>query len=90
MSPFDLPDSSASAASIDDAVEARSRERLVLALMNALPPRQRIVFCLHLEGLSTREIAAELGSQEPAVRKNLSRARRYLRELISQGDEHEL
>ncbi|MFC1436289.1 RNA polymerase sigma factor [Streptacidiphilus sp. N1-3] len=91
MAPYDLPDAApASAASVHDVVEARSREQFVLALLDALPPRQRVVFCLHLEGLSVQEIAAELGSRQPAVRKNLSRARRSLRELMSEGDAHEL
>lgn len=89
MAPGDLPDRPTAAPDVADTVEARSRESYVLALLDTLPPRPRAVLCLRLEGLSTAEIAAELGLEQPAVRQNLSRARRSLRALIVEGDEHE-
>ncbi|WP_243639955.1 RNA polymerase sigma factor [Streptacidiphilus pinicola] len=87
--PGDLPDRPTATPGVADTVEARSREGYVLALLDTLPPRPRAVLCLHLEGLGTAEIAAELGLEQPAVRQNLSRARRALRALISEGDDRE-
>ena len=88
MPTSDLPEPLAdSGATASDRAAARLQEEFVLSLLRSLPPRQREVFCLHFEGCTAPEIAAQLGIQEAAVRKNISRARRLLKELISQGGE---
>lgn len=71
-----------------DASALQAQEQFVLTLLNRLPPLQRLVFSLHYEGCSTREIATQLGMQDAAIRKNISRARRLLAELVSKvGDD---
>lgn len=63
--------------------ERRQQEEFVLSLLAALPPRQRQVFALHYEGMSTAEIAAHLGMADAAVRQNIARARAALRHSIT-------
>jgi RNA polymerase sigma factor (sigma-70 family) len=82
----DPPDLVAATGSVGDAVEAHREEELVLSMLAALPARQREVFGLHYEGWSTAEIAARLSMGQPAVRQNLARARRTLRESISEKE----
>jgi len=58
------------------------------AAMEQLPEEQRQVLTMaSLLEMSHREIAAELGKQEPAVRKTLSRARARLVLLLAMEDE---
>jgi RNA polymerase sigma factor (sigma-70 family) len=61
------------------------QREFVLSLLAALPPKQRHVFALHYEGLSTAEIAAQLGLDQAAVRQNVARARASLKRAITQG-----
>lgn len=50
------------------------------ALLDALPPEQRVALTLSaVEGLSSREIAAAMGTTEGAVEQRLVRARALLR-----------
>ena len=78
----DIPDRPAGADPAADA-ELREQEDVVIALIAALPPRQRRVFALHYEGWSTAEIAAALGIRPAAARQNLARARAALRQAIT-------
>jgi RNA polymerase sigma factor (sigma-70 family) len=88
MPTADLPEPLGhSGATTSESAAAQLQEEFVLSLLRSLPPRQREVFCLHFEGCTAPEIAAQLGIQEAAVRQNISRARRLLKELISQGGE---
>lgn len=75
----------ASAAS-GDAAELRRQEEVILALLAALPPQQRRVFTLHYEGWTTGEIAALLGIRQAAVRQNITRARRSLRNALERRE----
>jgi len=59
----------------------------LLAALRRLPEAQRAaVILFYYADLSIRDIAARLGTNSLAVRANLSRGRRRLRELL--GDEH--
>ena len=72
-------------ASADPESAAASREigeHLQMALLN-LGERERAALVLRdLEGLSTAEVAATLGSTESTVRVQIARARLKLRELL--------
>ncbi len=72
-------------ASADPESAAASREtgeHLQMALLN-LGERERAALILRdLEGLSTAEVAATLGSTESTVRVQIARARLKLRELL--------
>lgn len=68
-----------------DGSDGKSQEEFVLSLLAALPPRQRHVFALRYEGLSTGEIAAQLGMEQAAVRQNVARARAALKRAITRG-----
>lgn len=70
-----------------DRVEQRAVERDALERgLAALPSGQRTVIVLKdVYGLSCREIGRELGIEEGAVKVRLHRARKRLRELLSDG-----
>ena len=80
------PDLLEAAEATVDAVEGRRQEEFVLSLLAALPAKQRSVFALHYEGWGTAEIAACLGMEQAAVRQNIARARRTLKESIREGE----
>ena len=82
----DPPDLLEAAGTTVDVIEASRQEEFVLSLLAALPNKQRRVFGLHYEGWSTAEIAACLGMEQAAVRQNIARARRTLRESIREGE----
>ena len=64
-------------------------ERLAVAV-DALPPKLRQVVVLRdVYGLAHEAIAAELGISESNAKVRLHRARRRLREVLSDGDETE-
>lgn len=91
MATFDLPEPQReSGASVGESVESGLYEEYVVQLLCTLPARQCEVFCLHLEGFTTFEIAEHLGARPDAVRKSLSRARMFLQDSLSQGGENEL
>lgn len=53
----------------------------ILMILSSLPPMQQTIFRLrHIEGWEMADIAELVGSNEVAVRKTLSRARKYLRD----------
>lgn len=59
----------------------------LLAALALLSPKQRAAVVLHhYAGYSARDVAAVLGSTEPAVRVHLSRGRKRLRELLETSD----
>ncbi|MDP4186306.1 MAG: RNA polymerase sigma factor [Bacteroidota bacterium] len=66
----------------DEAVEKISEDELI-AIIQELPPRYRMVFNLYaIEGYSHKEVADELGINEGTSKSNLARARLILKEKI--------
>jgi RNA polymerase sigma-70 factor (ECF subfamily) len=63
-------------------VEIRQEEERVLAALSELSPTQRRVMAWHLDKYKTKEIAEELGITQEAVRKNLERARKQLKQSL--------
>ena len=79
---------SAEAPTPEDLVIEKSRAALVRRAIDALPPEWQIATRLHLEGLTSPEIAARMDRSDAAVRSMLLRARRHLaRTLKSEGEE---
>ena len=75
-------DHSAEAAAIRD----EDTSRLVAALAT-LPPRERAAVVLReIEGLSTSEVAAVMGSAEATVRSQVAKAISKLREILSRQE----
>jgi RNA polymerase sigma factor (sigma-70 family) len=79
--PFDALDETAAAqladasASPEEQVAAREELAIMRAIILELPPKCRQVFLLvRLEGLSHRDVAAEMGMSQTMVRKHLARA----------------
>ncbi|MEV4036952.1 sigma-70 family RNA polymerase sigma factor [Streptomyces umbrinus] len=70
-------------------VEIHEEEARVLAALSELPITQRRVMAWRLDKYSTKEIAEELGVTQEAVRKNLERARKQLKQSlgITEGGE---
>lgn len=62
-----------------DAAALNEENRLVLTELTLLPGKQRQVMVGHYDGLSHEQIADLLGMRTAAVRQNLSRARKTLR-----------
>jgi RNA polymerase sigma-70 factor, ECF subfamily len=63
-----------------EAAEQSEIRRRFQAALDRLPPRQRqIVWCFERDGMSTREIAEQLGVAEVTVRWHLHQGRRALR-----------
>ena len=68
----------------EQAVEARELLELVRDALSLLPPAQReVALMYYLDGLTSQEIAALVGSSTGAVRVRLHRARRELRDQLS-------
>ncbi|MEU4171270.1 RNA polymerase sigma factor [Streptomyces sp. NPDC026665] len=57
----------------------------VLAMLKQLPPAQRRVFALLMDGLKPREIALELDMREATVRSHIRHGRERLRHLLEGG-----
>jgi RNA polymerase sigma factor (sigma-70 family) len=90
--PIDELDESASASLADEAPspEAQVAARQELAIMRAiileLPPKCRQVFLLvRIEGLSHRDVAAEMGMSQTMVRKYLARAVDHIHTRLGPG-----
>lgn len=60
--------------------ETKEIDELRVRLLERLSERQRMVFEMVADGMENRVIALRLGMTEEAVRQNLSRARKALRE----------
>jgi RNA polymerase sigma factor (sigma-70 family) len=73
----------------DSELTRREDEEWVADMLSSLPPAQREVMELFVEGLDLDEIAAVLGKTKEAVRQNLCYARRRLRELIANGEQRQ-
>lgn len=68
----------------EDQVLSDERRRQLMAALDQLPERQRMVFMLsHFEGRSSREVSAMTGLNESTVRVHLFRAIRRLRVLLA-------
>lgn len=65
----------------DEAIDAEEA-RMVIAILNALPERQRSVVEFRLAGLTTPEVADILGLSLPATKSLQFRAYRALRDLL--------
>lgn len=77
-SPPERPESLATASD----VELRDEARAVLAALAALPPKQRQVMAWCIDGYSPAEIASEIGADPAAVRQNLAKARKNLKQML--------
>jgi RNA polymerase sigma-70 factor (ECF subfamily) len=79
-----LEDWRLSAPSSTEADLGREQQRkLVVEALGALPEKERAALTLRdLEGLSTREVAAILGSSEATVRSQISAARLKIRKIL--------
>ncbi|MBZ5633902.1 MAG: RNA polymerase sigma factor [Acidobacteriia bacterium] len=76
------PDRSAEAAVLMD----EKKQRLMAALA-MLPPKERAAVVLRqIEGLSTAEVAAALGSSDVTVRSQISKAMVRLRSILNRED----
>lgn len=82
-SPDDVPDGRVDAAADQHA----ERDRLARALATLSPRARRIVVLRHLEGLTEREVADDLGVSVGTVKSTASRGLGQLRVLLSQTDE---
>ena len=79
----DLPSKELSAEAL--AIRDQGKQALMAAL-ETLPPRERAAIVLReIEGLSTAEVAAIMGSAEATVRSQVAKARGRLREILSKG-----
>jgi RNA polymerase sigma factor (sigma-70 family) len=73
---------------VDTPIELSERTAAAHALLELLPPAQRIVLAYSTDGFSDAEIAAELGKSPEAIRQNRHRARKTLKSLLqAQGRE---
>jgi len=61
------------------------RRRALEVCLRRLPPKERAALVLRdLEGLSTGEVAAALGSSEATVRSQISKARVKVKKLMAE------
>jgi RNA polymerase sigma-70 factor (ECF subfamily) len=63
-------------------VELHDEARAVLAALADLPPKQRQVMAWSIDGFSPGEIALELDVDPAAVRQNLAKARKNLKQAL--------
>jgi len=75
----------------EDNDAADERFERIIGIIDELPDLQQTILRLrHMEGMEMREIAQLIGSNEPAIRKALSRARQTLRlQYIKQYEQHQ-
>ncbi len=73
----------------DRAIREKALNEVEQLISQRLSPLQRHILELHeYDGLSVKAIARRLNKQEAAVRMNLSRARKTLREIMKPGNSH--
>jgi RNA polymerase sigma factor (sigma-70 family) len=65
------------------AVQLTEEARHVLAVLQALPPRQRQVMAWIIDGFGAAEIARELGVSPESVRQNHAKARKNLARIYA-------
>lgn len=83
----ELPELRSQDPSAEAAVLREEQKRRLMAALATLPPRERAVVVLReLEGLSTAEVAAALGSTEGTVRSQVSKALDHLRKVLTEGE----
>lgn len=70
--------------SFEDALADREELRAVFTAAQALPPLQRQVFLMRLEGLSHREIGSALGRSEAWARVTYFRAKSQILERLEE------
>ncbi|MEE1799691.1 MULTISPECIES: sigma-70 family RNA polymerase sigma factor [unclassified Streptomyces] len=75
----DLPDRPGGLCPAETA-ELGTQEALVLEILASLPMRQRQAFAWTYDGFSAQETAEHLGISPEAVRQNLARARKHLKQ----------
>ena len=81
----ELPEMMAAAGNSAEAIVIRDQQKqTVMSALSGLPPRERAAVVLReIEGLSTNEVAAILGSSEVTVRSQVAKAIGKLRSMIS-------
>ncbi len=83
----ELPELRCQDPSAEAAVLREEQKRRLMAALATLPPRERAAVVLReIEGLSTAEVAAALGSAEGTVRSQVSKALEHLRAILSEGE----
>lgn len=84
-----VPDQQSSLSAASE-VELHDEARRVLAALADLPPKQRQVMAWSIDGFSPGEIARELDVDPAAVRQNLAKARKSLKQALGiAGGEYE-
>jgi len=83
--PFEeLPELESASASVEAVIVLDERKRAMMTALGKLALRERAAIVLReIEGLSTAEVAAVLGSSEVTVRSQVAKAIRKLRGLLS-------
>ena len=80
----ELPDLASAGVSAESSVIREQEKVRLMEALAQLPPRERAAVVLReIEGLSTREVAAVMGSAEVTVRSQVAKAIARLRELMS-------
>lgn len=79
-----LPEPADDCQNPEHSVEARQKQQFVLEALQSLTPREREAIVLRdLEGHSTTEVAAMLGSTETTVRSQISTGRVKMKEFLT-------
>jgi RNA polymerase sigma-70 factor (family 1) len=69
--------------SIEEEIEYQSLERLILELIEKLPPSRKEIFLLsRMQGLSNKEIAHKLAISEKTVENQISRSIQFLKKCL--------
>ncbi|MEU9192973.1 RNA polymerase sigma factor [Streptomyces hundungensis] len=69
------------------AAEIGDEQRSVIAMLLALPAKQRAAMAWYLDGFTTEESARAMGTTQDAVRQNLSRARAALKASLGLSEQ---
>jgi RNA polymerase sigma-70 factor (ECF subfamily) len=83
----ELPDVASLARSAEAAILVEEKKQRLMTALATLPPKERAAVVLReIEGLSTAEVAAALGSSEVTVRSQISKAMVKLRGILTRED----